>query len=118
MAKSAYKNKLLGREQLPKKFIMQISTSTIKYLKKLNEKTSLKNSALIYSMWHGYKEEMQDFLNEIKMLGIENFDLHVSGHADVTALKKIVEKTNPDKIELVHCSENEKLKWQKIFNIL
>lgn len=102
-AKSFYKNKLLSRNQIAtKKFVMQISSDMLNYLNEMNKIDELKNSILIYSMWKGYKQEMIEFLEGVKKLGIKVVDLHVSGHADIDAIKKIIEKTNPDKVEFVH----------------
>ena len=62
-AKEAYKTKLLGRSQISKieKFTMQINSNMLDYLKKLNEVVNLQDSVLVYSMWKGYKTEMQEF---------------------------------------------------------
>ena len=102
--KAKYKTKLLSREQIAKmpKFTMQINSSMLGYLKKLNNIVEIKKSALIYSMWLGYKSEMQAFLDGVKSLGIEIIDLHVSGHADLLAIKELINRVNPDKIEFVH----------------
>ena len=35
-------------------------------------------------------------------LGISVIDLHVSGHADRTAIKELIKAVNPKKIEFVH----------------
>ena len=86
----------------------------LKYLQKLNEEKSLKDSILIYSMWQGYKPKMQEFLDGVKEMGVKIVDLHVSGHADHTAIKELVRKVNPQKIELVHTALSSK----KNFKIL
>ena len=107
-SKSVYKSKLLGRSQIAKlkKFTMQIDSGMIKYLKKLNQISGLQDCVLVYSMWQGYKPKMQEFLKEIKEMGIKTVDLHVSGHADCKAIKKLIEKVNPDKIEFVHTEKD------------
>ena len=70
--KSLYKNKLLARNQIAtKKFVMQITSDMLKYLYEMNKIEELKNSVLIYSMWQGYKQDMKDFLEGVKKLGVK-----------------------------------------------
>ena len=57
-------------------------------------------------MWQGYKEEMKEFLDGVQNLGVKVIDLHVSGHADLPAIEKLIKRTNPKKIELVHKNSN------------
>jgi len=109
-AKENYQTKLLGRGQISKmeKFTMQINSNMLKYLQKLSVVTSLQDSILIYSMWQGYKPKMQQFLEGVKVLGIKVVDLHTSGHADIAAIKKLIQRVNPEEIEFVH---TEKDSW-------
>lgn len=105
--KSIYGNKLLGRVEIAKKsrYAMQIHSGLLGYLQKMSFEGSLQNSVLIYSMWQGYKAEMQAFLDGIKALGIQLVDLHVSGHADLQAIKRLIAKTQPKEIYMVHCEK-------------
>lgn len=114
--KMVYKNKLLGRSQIAKikKFTMQINTRMLDYLSELNKSVRLKNSVLVYSMWQGYKAEMQEFLNGVKEMGVNIVDLHVSGHADLLAIEQIIKRTNPKKIELVHTKEEDYFLWEAL----
>ena len=114
--KTVYKNKLLGRSQIAKidKFTMQINARMLDYLSELNKSVRLKNSVLVYSMWQGYKAEMQEFLDGVKEMGINTVDLHVSGHADLQAIEQIIKKTNPKKIELVHTKEEDSFLWEAL----
>lgn len=101
--KSIYNNKLLARNQIAtKKFVMQISSDMLNYLNEMNKIEELENSILIYSMWQGYKQEMIEFLNGVNKLGVKVVDLHVSGHANIETIKKLIEKTNPEKVEFIH----------------
>ncbi|MBE5750074.1 MAG: hypothetical protein E7346_04320 [Clostridiales bacterium] len=115
-AKGTYKTKLLGRGQIAKldKFTMQINASMLDYLNKLNKSVRLKNSVLVYSMWQGYKAEMQEFLDGVNEMGVNTVDLHVSGHADLQAIEQIIKKTNPKKIELVHTKEEDSFLWEAL----
>lgn len=110
-ARQCYGNKFIGREQIAiQKYLMCIRSSKamLFYLKKLNEKTPLYGSVLIYSMWEGYKQqpEMQRFLNEISQLGIRICPVHTSGHADVHDIRMLINKINPGVIIPIH-TENE-----------
>ncbi len=105
-SKNKYKQKLIGRRDIARtyEFSMQVMTGMGNYLERLAELTDLNGSVLIYSMWQGYKESdsTREFLEKVKSLGIEIIDLHVSGHADKSTQKRLVEKVNPDKIITVH----------------
>ena len=93
---------------------MQINAGMLGYLKKINEIESLKNNVLIYSMWQGYKAEMQEFLDGVKEMGVNTVNLHVSGHADLLAIEQIIKKTNPKKIEFVHTKEEDSFLWEAL----
>lgn len=114
--KTVYKNKLLGRSQIAKKdkFTMQINARMLYFLRELNKSASLKNSVLVYSMWQGYKAEMQELLDGVKEMGVNTVDLHVSGHADLLAIEQIIKKTNPKKIEFVHTKEEDSFLWEAL----
>ncbi len=114
--KEKYKDKLLGRSEIAKKgqFVMLINAYMLHYLQSLKEKVDLKGSVLIYSMWQGYKEEMQDFLGGVRDLGINVVDLHVSGHADIEAVKKVIIRTNPQEVNFVHTSKDDSLLWEAL----
>lgn len=107
--KEMFKNKLLPRKMISaeKEYVMQINTRMINYLKKLDNLQSLKNSVLIYSMWNGYKDNMRDFLDEIKNIGIEIIDLHVSGHADDLTINRLIKCVKPKEVKIVHSEINK-----------
>lgn len=102
--KISFKTKLLSRKSIAyeKEYVMQINSRMSNYLKKLDKIKPLKDSVLIYSMWDGYKEDMKDFLEEIKKLGIDIVDLHVSGHADVFTINRLIEWVKPHEVLIVH----------------
>ena len=73
---------------LHERFIMNIRVSMLKDIEKLKIKNKvLENCCVVFSMWEGYKKEeiYKNFLDKMKELDIDVFDLHVSGHADYTA---------------------------------
>ena len=105
--KSTYGNKLLARSAIAKKkgFVMQIHSGMLQYLHKLSQETDLSDSIVVYSMWKGYKTSMQAFLKGIEDLGMKIVDLHVSGHADLKTVKRLINKTHPKEIYMVHCEK-------------
>ena len=102
--KEKYGQKLIGREQIAEidKFTMLISSSMADYLTKLAEKRDLSDAVFIYSLWDGYKENMDELLKTIEKLNIASIDLHVTGHADANAIEALIKRTNPTEIKFVH----------------
>ena len=100
-------------EKLHGKFIMNVRVSMLKDIEKLRLKNKvLDNACVIFSMWSGYKEEdyYKKFLDKMKQMNIDVLDLHVSGHADYTALKEILDITNPDIVIPMHTENKEKIR--------
>ena len=46
----------------------------------------------------------------MQKLGIKVFNLHVSGHADYTVYKRIIDITKPDAVIPIHTENKEKIK--------
>lgn len=100
-------------KKLHGKFIMNIRTSMLKDIEKLKLKNKvLDNACVVYSMWSGYKEQenYKQFLDKMEELKIDVFDLHVSGHADYTALKQVIDITSPETVIPIHTENKEKIK--------
>lgn len=100
-------------KKLHGKFIMNIRVSMLKDIEKLKVKSKvLDNCCVVYSMWEGYKEEpyYKTFLEKMKELNIDVYDLHVSGHADYTALNTVLDITNPSVVIPIHTENKEKIK--------
>lgn len=89
--------------------MMQVSSDSSSYLQSLAGLCNLRESVLIYSMWGGYKQNMQEFLSNIKALGIEIIDLHTSGHADVGTIEILKQRVNPSRIYFVHCEKEKSI---------
>ena len=104
------KIKLTGKK-LHSEFIMNIRISMLKDIEKLKNKV-LDNCCIVYSMWEGYKkeEDYKKFLDKMKELEIDVFDLHTSGHADYTAFNQIIDITNPEAVIPMHTEKKEKIK--------
>ena len=71
------------------------------WFKQLNK---LKNGVFIYSMWKGYQEETRtkDFIDYLISRGMTKRHIHTSGHADKTALQRMIDATNPKYIIPIH----------------
>lgn len=89
---------------------MNVKVSMLDDIRKLKEKELITNACLIYSMWSGYiekDEKLKKFIERIGDMGIDFKELHTSGHADVTSMKRLNEIVNPDKTIIIH-TENRK----------
>ena len=93
------------------KFIMNIRVSMLKDIERLKDEV-LNNCCIVYSMWEGYKREdmYKNFLDKMKELEIDVFDLHVSGHADYTAFNQVIDIAKPDAVIPMHTENKEKIK--------
>lgn len=95
----------IGRDSIAeKKFVMCVLGSMTGYLKTLSEKMPFKNGILVYSMWHGYKDNPRtaEFLKTCENMGLKIVDLHTTGHADHDTIRKLIEAVKPDDIIPVH----------------
>ena len=63
-------------------------------------------------MWEGYKNEeiYRRFLDKMKEIDIDVFDLHVSGHADYTAFNEVLDITRPEAVIPMHTENKEKIR--------
>jgi len=62
------------------------------------------NGGIIYSMWEGYlkSSRMKKLMEYAKETGLKVAKIHTSGHADIDALKSMVDGARPKKILPVH----------------
>lgn len=101
-----YGKRLIGRERIAKinKYILEVTSKDLQYIKKLAASCDLHGAKFIYSTWSGYKEreDMKAFLEGIKNLGMEIIDLHASGHADIKTIEALRQRVNPDEFIQVH----------------
>jgi len=66
------------------------------------------NGCFIYSMWHGYKTQQagtKKFLEFIQSKGMPVKDIHTSGHADLSGLKRMAKAVKPKHIVPIHTFE-------------
>ena len=95
----------IGRERIARTdFVMMVRSSMTSYLEKLADEMDFTGGILFYSLWGGYKKDeyTANFLKRMDELGLRVVDLHTSGHADETAIKKLIDKTEPKEIFPVH----------------
>ena len=100
-------------QKLHGKFIMNIRVSMSRDIEKLKLKNKvLDNCCIVYSMWEGYKNEeiYRRFLDKMKEIDIDVFDLHVSGHADYTAFNEVLDIIRPGAVIPMHTESKEKIR--------
>jgi len=70
---------------------------------------------LIYSLWEGYlpKAYTKKFIDYLKKRKFTQYDIHTSGHADIGALKQMVEAIKPKAIVPIHTFSGSE--YQRIF---
>lgn len=70
---------------------------------------SFKNGILVYSMWEGYKEDLeyQKTLEYFKARGMDAHSAHVSGHAYFSTIRKLIENKKPKHIIPIHTEHPE-----------
>lgn len=99
-----YSNRI-GKAQISRtRFVMCVRSSMFRYIKSLEEHMSLSGGLLVYSMWEGYKNQpqMQEFLKGCSELGLGLLNLHTTGHADASTIRKLISHTNPTEIIPIH----------------
>lgn len=96
-----------------KKVVMTVRPSMMTDLKFLN---CLQGGAFIYSMWGGYRKEetTKQFIDFLTSKGMEDVQIHTSGHADLGGLKKMVDALKPKFLVPIHTFEGDE--YKKIFD--
>ena len=106
----------IGRRGISKeRFVMMVRPSMAGYLEKLSKEMRFDGGLLVYSLWEGYKDDDRTsaFLERMDELGLTIVDLHVSGHADVEAIERLIDTVKPREIIPVH---TENAAWFERFN--
>jgi ribonuclease J len=95
------------------KIVMIVRPSMQKDLENIHD---IDGGNLIYSLWDGYlqKAYTKKFIDYLKARKFTQISIHTSGHADATALKKIVEAIKPKVIVPIHTFNSGD--YQKIFS--
>lgn len=115
----SFKDKYMNFEtssSFGKKYVMEIKVSMLDDIVKLYKKGLITNACLIYSMWDGYiekEEKLKEFIKECEKMNIKIINVHTSGHADISSMKKMNEIVNPNNTIIIH-TENRR-KGENIF---
>ena len=109
-----YQEKIKGAgRKLHGNFIMNVRVSMLRDIERLKLQSKvLDDCCLVYSMWAGYKEEYiyKTFLDKMRELEIDVFDLHTSGHADYECIKQVISILKPKAIIPIHTENKERIK--------
>jgi ribonuclease J len=102
----------IGKDELDKlagKLVMVVRPSVQRDLE--NYVHGFGDGCFIYSMWEGYKTQpgaVKDFLDFISGKGMPIKDIHTSGHADLSGLKRMVETVKPKHLVPIHTFEADR----------
>lgn len=107
--KDKYLNIKTSSKLLPN-FTMEVKESMLPDIKMLKRKGLLNNACLIYSMWDGYikkEEKLENFIHELNLMHIDFFELHTSGHADLSAMQMLNKLVNPNQTIIIHTENGQ-----------
>ncbi len=73
---------------------------------------NLQGGLFVYSLWSGYKRDKytMGFIEFVLNQGMSEKEIHTSGHADLTGLKKMIDAIKPKNIVPIHTFEKDKYK--------
>jgi ribonuclease J len=68
-----------------------------------------KDAIFIYSMWYGYQEEIafHETIEYFQSKGVEKHEIHVSGHAYLSTIRKLIKSKNPKYVIPIHTEHPE-----------
>ncbi len=110
-----FKDYKITKEQIDKQYEKIVMIVRPSMLKDLEHIKNLENGCFIYSMWEGYKKEntTEKFIYFLVGKGMSEKQIHTSGHADIAALKRMVEVLKPKNLVPIHTFEADE--YEKIF---
>jgi ribonuclease J len=100
--------RLNGLERIKKSgFVLVVGTSQISRVKKLINELPIEDTLLIYSSWEGYytiPEQIAANPNykKFRELFFNVVDIHTSGHADKTTIRKVIDIVKPQETVFIH----------------
>jgi ribonuclease J len=100
--------RLNGLERIKKSgFVLVVGTSQISRVKELIKELPIEETLLIYSSWEGYytiPEQIAANPNykKFRELFFNVVDIHTSGHADKTTIRKVVDIVKPQETVFIH----------------
>lgn len=101
-----YGDRLFGKLKR-RGFAMIVGTSQMDRVKELLCKLPQEKTLLIYSSWDGYYKipeqvKANSTYKEFRDMFHNVMDIHTSGHADKTTIKKVIETVNPKEVICIH----------------
>lgn len=111
-----FKNFKITKEQINERFDKIVMIVRPSMLKDLEHITKLENGVFIYSMWSGYKKDKatKEFIDFLIGKGMTEKNIHTSGHADLSALKRMVDVLQPKNLVPIHTFEGDE--YRRIFS--
>jgi ribonuclease J len=100
--------RLNGLERIKKKgFVLIAGTSQISRVEELIKELPIEETLLVYSSWEGYYTIPEQVAanpgyKNFRELFCNVIDIHTSGHADKSTLKKVIETINPKEVIVIH----------------
>lgn len=100
--------RLNGLDRIKKKgFVLIAGTSQISRVKKLLKELPIEETLLIYSSWEGYytipeQIDANPGYKNFRELFYNIVDIHTSGHADKTTIKRVIETINSKEVIVIH----------------
>ena len=93
---------------------MIVGPSQLDRVLELRNKLPEEETLLIYSVWDGYYKLQEQIDVNSKYLEFHNMfqnvvDIHTSGHADKSTIKKVIETVKPKKVICIHKEADAKL---------
>lgn len=108
----AHAKKVIDELPFTSKFALSVKVSMKDYIKQNQDK--IHNACLIYSMYDGYIDDDWDspstrnFVNYLRNdLHLPFFEIHTSGHGDITSMQLINKYVKPKKVILIHTENKE-----------
>ena len=97
-----------GLERIKKKgFVLIAGTSQISRVEELIKELPIEETLLVYSSWEGYYTIPEQVAanpgyKNFRELFCNVIDIHTSGHADKSTLKKVIDTINSKEVIVIH----------------
>lgn len=104
-----------GLERIKKKgFVLVAGTSQIARVEKLLKELPVEETLLIYSSWEGYYTIPEQIAanpsyKKFRELFCNVVDIHTSGHADKTTIRKVIDMVKPRETIFIHKEKGAEL---------
>lgn len=95
-------------------FVLITGTSKLEDVKKMIDLLPVSETILIYSSWDGYYKipeqvKVNSKYKDFRDMFSNVVDIHTSGHADRTTIKKVIETVKPEEVICIHKEADAKL---------